>query len=164
MASGSLQPPPPQLNYGAQPPSRRRWLLALVAVAAATAVCLGVLFARSAIARWQARRAYDRQAEAWYAAATARAGTPGKLRYSEVAADVAAGGGLVRRFADGRSDIYYPDPATDLRQAYADPGGGAPGRVPAMPILTRDWPIVFTHERTNSVGLTRLIMVVVDVA
>jgi hypothetical protein len=59
----------------------------------------------------------------------------------------------VRGFSSGASDTFYADPVTDL----CPMSTGAD-----EPILTGDWPVVFTHERTNGIGVTWLFLVTVN--
>jgi hypothetical protein len=123
------------LNYGTQPPFRRRWLLVFVLAAALVAVTATYFVARDPVQRWMQRREYRKQAEAWYA--TSAASQPSTqpnpvLRYSDYATDVPS----TTAFA--------------LSPTYTDAG----------PVLAKDmYPLVFAGERTNTLGQKRLIRV-----
>jgi hypothetical protein len=149
MSSGSKREPL-ELTYGTQPPSRRRWLQAFILLAAMLAAVFAIRGARDPYARWQARRAYVKQAAAWYAAASAHVGKPGQLKYSEVAADVALPGAQKRRYSDGTSDVRFPDDSLDLRPMFYSSG---------VPVLANDWGVLFKHARTSDVGVKRLLVV-----
>jgi hypothetical protein len=147
--TGGSKTEPLELNYSTQPPSRR-WLRTFVLLAGMIAVITAIRLARGPYERWQARRAYARQAAAWYAAASTHAGKSGQLKYSEVASDASLPGARRRVFANRPTDIIFRDKQLDLRPMSA--WGG-------VPVLADDWPVVFTHERTSDVGVKRLIVV-----
>jgi len=142
MTPGASDRDAPQLEYGKQSSSRRRWLLAFVLLAAIVGSFAAVQSAREPLRRWQARRAYDRQARAWYAAAATRGGTSRELKYAE------AGPGSLGGSPGAATE--YRNFALDLTPAFDQNG---------LPALV-SWPVIFTQERTSAVGVKRLLVIV----
>ena len=137
-----------QLSYGTQPPSFRRWLRLFYLSGVLIAIVAGGWVAKDAIAHRFAKYQYGRQADRWYPRVVSRMEAPAVLKYTENPSD--APYGFTSSVGGVGFEIRGQDPAIDRLPMFNGRGD---------PILSNDWCIVFAHERTNSTGLTRLLMV-----
>jgi hypothetical protein len=143
-----IPPAPHQLNYGSQPPSFKRWLRLFSVCVVVLAIGWAGWFASESIRRWYVRRQYQRMADKWYVLAANHVDTPPVLKYTDDPIDAPAGG--FTSLVGGLGFRKNQDPTVDRIPMFNGNGD---------PILTSDWRIVFTQERTNSIGLKRLLIV-----
>jgi hypothetical protein len=125
-----------QLNYGAQPPSYRRWLRVFCVLAVIIALGIGAWLAKGLVDRWYAKRQYRRLVERWYPLACNRAENPPVLKYTEDPADAPGG---FKSTVNGRGFlILHQDPLLDKLPMFHGNGD---------PVLAPYGCIVFSHDR-----------------